>query len=751
MPTLRTLATIGLTLAAGCAFADPLPEWKMTELRGLSEAAWTAPAEEAGHPYRAARAGTRAAFTVPVWWGKTFRPPEPTVYVLAITYKDVAREPVIFYSHAGESSYWGFSEVHRFGGLGDGQWKVAEVPVSWDLVCRKNVPGDITEFAIRSDADLPIESVRVVPAGEGAAEKYFRETREWIARAQADKRAAAGLGDKQTPVIPAAMADKPLIPYVRTYMVPLLPNDAPQRGEAGKTLSLQMARNEYETGAFGVYANGRDLKSVNFTVGELTGPAGKLACRLDLRTAEYAVVGAGRKAGAYRLFPQRLWPAYATDIPAGRSHWFWVTVHTLGQASKPGKYTGTVKITSDVGEAELPIEVEVVPVMLLTMQQAGLDLGACGFPSLQELRKLAEYNHTGMDIWFGGTQQQMKVRDGKLIMDFTYLDDWMAYATKLGMTHMMWFMGGDPYGFPDTLNLERDLYRAQEGDRNALRREFLDKTNANPEKVIPELRELYVEWVRQTAAHAKAHNWPKLIIHPFDEPAKWTQSHVWENPFHKVIGTGEWIKSHFKDCCALIRKGAAGYDNILVGGDIHHAEPGMHFVKDIDVFCTNAIHEDWKLGDKVRAAGTQFWQYSGCNDQAPAHRARFTFGWYFAAFNSRGSLVWAYDAMARFDTSEGRNWGYGWYTPFGAVETPFMLGLREGWDDRRWIETYLKHVPNAKRDDELLGPIFAEAVARRSQRGRDTVSDFYAEMQRHEKMDLWRGRIVEEVVKHARP
>jgi len=691
MSLAKIVFTAAMATLACRAGAAELPTWHMTDLPGLSAEMWGPAAQEAQHAYRPALAGRQpATLTVPVWWGSTFRPPEGTVYVLRITYKDTATKPVIFYAHAGIAPYWGLSEIHRFGGLGDGAWKTADVPISWDLICRKNIPGNITELAIRADKDLPIESIQVLPAGPGAAERYFRETREWVARVQAEKRKIADRGKRQQPIIPESMKGDPLIPFARTYLVALMQNDAPQRGEAGATLKLRMARNEYEPATFGVYANGQDLKNVTFSVSPLTGPAGTLECELDLRTAEYAVVQVGKTSGKYRTWPQRLWPMYPVDIPAGQSHWFWITVHTLGDRSKPGTYRGTVRITAEGASGQLPIEVEVVPVTLLTMQEAQLELGSC-IPDLvpaQDLKTLAEHNHTGMDIWFGGSHPEMKVEDSKLYLDFTYMDDWMAYARKYGMQHMMWFLGGDPYGFPDTVNLERELYRARAKtgeESQQLRREFLRKTNAKPNKVIPEVRDLYVEWVRQVGEHAKAKDWPQLILHPFDEPAKWVQRRARDNPFHKVIGTGPWIKDHFKDACRLIRKGSK---NVLVGGDIHHAKPGIVFVNDIDVFCTNAIHEDLKLGDKVRAAGTRFWQYSGCNDQTAAHRGRFTFGFYFAAFDSRGALVWAYNWMDRFDTSRGGQWGYGWYTPFGTVWGPFMAGLREGLDDRRWIETY---------------------------------------------------------------
>ncbi len=742
-----------LAISAGCASAE-LPKWKLAELETLGNG-WSATAQVDGRSCRTALTGRNSSLTVPVWWGESDRPPAGTVYVLKLTYKDTATRPIVFSSHAGVSGYWGLSEVHRFGGSGDGQWKTADVPLSWDLVIRKNFfrsesPGRVTEFAINADKDLPVESIEVTMAGDGAAEKYFAETRQWIAAVQGQKRASASKGGKQQAVLPETMKDQALVPFARTYLVEILPAAAPQKGEAGAALKLRMARNEYEPAQFAVYANGKPLKGVDFAVSELTGPAGKLDCKVERRTAEYSAVKVGREGGSYRLYPQRWWPAYAVDVPAGQSHPFLLIMETLGDSSAPGTYKGTVKITAEGASAELPIEVEVVPVTLLTMKQAGLELGACGFPTLQDMKTLVEHRHTGMDIWFGGTQPQFETVDGKLILDWYYLDNWFDFATRhLGITHMMWFMGGDPYGFPDTLNLERDLYRYRAGDRAALRREYIDKLNANPNKVLPGTREEYVDFVRQTAERAKKRGWPKLIIHPFDEPAKWVQSSKWDNPFHPVKGTGPWIKDHFKDCCALIRQGAKGYDNILTGGDMHHAEPSMVFLDDVDVFCTNAIHEDYQLGDKVRSAGVQFWQYSGTGDQTPSHTPRFTFGFYFGAFRSTGFLVWAYNAMGRFDTSEGNNWGYGWYTPFGTIYTPFMTGIREGLDDRLWMETYRKAVGEEKAK-ALLEKISKLAVQQRTGRGRDTVSDFFAEIQRYQSLDDWRNQIIDATVQAGR-
>ncbi|HET6427331.1 MAG TPA: hypothetical protein VFJ30_02895 [Phycisphaerae bacterium] len=749
-----------IVLSAAAAGAADMPTWKLADAQGLAASEWAAAAQDAGHSYRAAKAGAQATLQAPVWWGEARRPAEGALYNVRISYKDTATTPIVFLSHAGVGSYAGPSEVHRFGGLADGQWKTADVPLSWDLIIRKNAPGNVTELFLHADKDLPVESVVVTEITEGrdrraARARYERETREWVARVQADKQKSAGAGRKQTPVLPADLKT-PLVPFVRTYMTELLPNAAPQKGEAGKPIQIRMTRREYETAAVGVYANGADLKNVRLTVRRQ--PQDRQALQIEVRTAEYSAVAGGSRGAtkSYSLFPQRMWRSYAVDIPAGRSHLFWITARTVGEASTPGKHTAEAVFEADgLDQVRVPVEIEILPVTLPTMQEAGLDLGSCigGLIPLQDLKTLAEFNHTGMDIWFGGAQPKMKTVDGKLVNDWYYMDDWMQYAAgKCGMTHMFWFLGGDPYGFPDSVTFERDIYRAKENDSTVGRRKFIEETNANPDKVVPAIRDLYVEWVRQLAVHAKEAGWPKrMILHPFDEPAKWVQKSKWDNPWHPVIGTGEWIKPHFKDACALIRQGAKGRDNVVTGGDIHHAVPGIIFTDDIDVFCTNAIHEDTKLGEKVRATGTEFWQYSGCNDQAPAHRARFSFGWYFGAYDSVGSLIWAYNTMGRFDTSDGGGWGYGWYTPFGTVQTPYLIGVREGWDDRRLIALYKKTVvPSDPAAAKALDAIFKQAVASRSAGGRDTVYDFYAEIAGYERMDTWRNQLLDAVVKHAK-
>ncbi|MHC4717970.1 MAG: hypothetical protein ACYS5V_13430, partial [Planctomycetota bacterium] len=259
-----------------------------------------------------------------------------------------------------------------------------------------------------------------------------------------------------------------------------------------------------------------------------------------------------------------------------------------------------------------------------------------------------------------------------------------------------------------------------------------------------------VEWCRQVAAHAKARNWPEVILTPFDEPAKWIQGpgKVVGNYRH-AIGTGPWIKPYFKDACAALREGAP---DVRIYGSIHHINyrrrnSGLVFLHDIDVFCTNAVHEDPTIGDKVRAAGRHFWQYAGTGGAGSPDRARYAFGFFFASHGSRGSLAWAYNWGRGFDTTSGSNWMYAWQTPYDTIPAPYFEGMREAWDDRRVIETYTKRFAGDAEAMAELKAIFAAARRSRTRGGRDTVSDFWAAVDDATKMDRWRDRLLKRLAR----
>ena len=562
-------------LAISAAAAAELPEVKLGDIdRPNLSKGWGAMQTEGDVTYRLAAKGAMRTVDIPAWWpADKLRPPTGKSYVFEVRYKDTATKPVIFYSQGGLGKYWGPQEVHRFGGFADGKWKTAEVPVNADQLIRLPGRRSKTGFGLLAEADLPVAWVKLRPGRAGDEERYNAETRQWFARSQAKRRKATPV--KAEPLIlKQAESLGPVLAYAWPWMKALDPASHPQARQIGAAVKIRMCLNELEGGSFGVFAHGKDLTGVDYTVTDLTGPNGKLAADVIRRTAEYSVVKAGKK--GYRWIPIRLWPAYKADIPKNQSHWFLLNIRSRRGVTRPGVYKGKITITCDQGQAALPLEVKVLPIDLPTMDEAGLFMGGCvkGLVPFHDFEFARDYNQNGINLWCAGVRPGMKIVKDKLVLDFEYLDEWMLGARKRGLKGVVWFLGGNPYGFPHTMTLLREL---QAIDSRGLREpytevqwETIQADKANRNKPMPAQRELLAEWVRQVDAHAKQAGWPEIILSPFDEPVKWPQGPYKKEGHEKYkhcIGAGPWIKPYFKDMCAVIHQAAPG---MRVYGSIHH-------------------------------------------------------------------------------------------------------------------------------------------------------------------------------------
>jgi hypothetical protein len=242
----------------------------MSELKDANLEGWGPVAQDGDKSFRATAKGKVSVLKLQNWWNNTPRPPQGTIYVLEVTYKDIATSSVIVESFAGIGNNNSRSEIHRFGGANDGQWKVACIPVSWDLTMLRE--GTTTaEIGLNAPVDLPVFQivVRLAKLPEDQA-RYETETRAWIARDQAARAATAKQVKADVAVLPDNVKSFPLVPFARPVFESIYPNSAPRQGEVGAAVYLRMSRNESESGAFGVYAQ-EDLADVTFSVSELSG------------------------------------------------------------------------------------------------------------------------------------------------------------------------------------------------------------------------------------------------------------------------------------------------------------------------------------------------------------------------------------------------------------------------------------------------------------------------------------------------
>jgi len=428
----------------------------------------------------------------------------------------------------------------------------------------------------------------------------------------------------------------------------------------------------------------------------------------------------------------------------GRSHWFYFTIETRRGEARPGTYTGQILINAKEGKTELPLEVEVLPVELLTIDEAGVTMLGCydKTPPLHDIAFQRRYNYGGALLWYTQFAPPVAMKDGKLVFDFTFPDDWMKGARKRGFTSAAWYLGGDPYRLPGSAKVMAHLATLD----GKMTREAWCAAQKSQDHILPETRALFVDWMRQVNHHAVDNGWLELFPSPHDEPQKWASA-------------GAWIKPFFKDGCAAIREADP---RLRVYGCIHHVKgwrgiPDLWsiFVDDIDVYNTNAINEDQDVGNKVRAAGKAslakggkdklFWQYTGLGGGVPESQ-RFAFGFYYGAFGGSGCTAWAYNWDDAWDLS-GRKGDLAvtaWPTVYQTIPSPWLEAQREGLDDRRIIATYQNRFAGDAAAMKVLVNIFEEVKGSRSQHsGSNTEAGFFDSVDDTAKLLRWRNALLD--------
>ena len=672
----------------------------------------------------------------PAWW-QDYYPPSGEMVVLELEYLDDFSQPVVAEIYSGLNVEEPYSEIHRFGGRDDSQWKRAVVPLSSGFML-KSLCGTLRVRLRSVSGGLRVRNLELRASVPGDEKNYNRESRDWVELVQRRAVVDSSYYKLAEPaVIPVGWADRAIVPFARNWMSLVLPVSAPGAGEVVDTFRVRMYLNEYEPLQLGVYANGKSLSGVEVFVDPISDAKGNELIGCTVRVAEYSkVMGWNIPDYFVEPFPQRLWPACPFDIEKGRSHLVLLDLHTTDGKSRAGTYTTKVRFRAEgVKEIVLPLTVEVMDQRLLTMQETGLHYGGYTIGMLPdfELPLLKEYNHNLGNIWYKSVRPDIIADgNGEFRLDFAQIDHYMEAALAAGFDRFVYFLGGNPYGFPYTMHLPRTLADKVLGLDEKAWKNFVESDPGNvPKEVAP----LITEWARQFSEHAREKGWPEMILTPFDEPAKWQEYHR-----GRMMS---FIKPQFRQQVALLRAGAP---DCKIYGSIHMYGGGIDFLGDVDVYCTDAVHQNWNLPDEVCAAGKEYWEYTGTFDKGFPDLSRYTFGFYFASHNSRGAYAWAYNWGKRFDTLDGANWLYAWDTPFDLIPSPYLIGLREAYDDRRLLET-IKLAAESKNEDItiFLGRLFADIAVARGSGGDDTVTNFWEMSADPTLMIEWKERMIEKL------
>ena len=301
-------------------------------------------------------------------------------------------------------------------------------------------------------------------------------------------------------------------------------------GQAG-TLELRAARNEYESGQFGIHVTNETTLTLSVT--DLThedGLSGIPAANVRLRpigtvpitrNSEGAESIISRKAPCD--FPDVLYENAELKIPANESRSVWVTVF-VPEDAKSGNYSATIKLSCDGATAEIPLRLEVFKFTLpserhlyTTNWYSGGNIAKYGnvslwsdeywpvlekyFQNMQEHRQnviLAQW------VPNNGFVYATRKKDGTWEVDFSNLERLLTLAEKYGLTERIEFSHCG--GIDRSQHVVR-LHQAWVFD------EAQDKVVALPgdEWLAPVLRELE-KWLIQTNRIDRA------MIHIADEP-----------------------------------------------------------------------------------------------------------------------------------------------------------------------------------------------------------------------------------------
>jgi hypothetical protein len=676
-------------------------------------------------------------------WFEGARPSREEMVVLELEYLDNFDLPAVVEILAGmDTERGGWFELHRFGGAKTGDWKKIRIPAPSDLIWQHVADKTIRFRLMSRSGELSIRNPVLASPRSDEEEVWNAATREWVRREQHQRVRIDPIywAQRQTPVLAGAMSASPLVVYERDYLHLIEPRSAPQADETSFPVEVHMFLNEYQPIQFGVYASQMDLKNVQVTVNSTK----RLPLDFTLRAAEYSIVK-NQQAGYFlNYFPQRLWPAYPFDVAKGRSHLVLLDIKTIDGETVTGSYRINVQFAADgIETVSVPIVIEVLPIRLLTMKESGLKMGGCvtGLLPEYEMEALHQYNHNMINLWYAGVRPQFIRKGSGFELGFEIMDDFMLRAKRQGFDDIVYFLGGNPPLFPRTMTWPRTIAEELHGIAGE---EWRRLSFEDPYRIPSILVDEMVEWARRFGEHSVASDWPNMILTPFDEPAKW------------VEGSGNllFIKDQFIEQIKLLRRGWPGVE---IYGSIHYYYGGVDFLGSVDVFCTNInVHpprlsrfgdRHRKIGEEVREADTEFWEYAGCDDKGLPARARYVFGHYFGSHDSRGSLAWAYNWGNRFDTIDGNNWMYAWNTPFDLVPAPYLIGMREAWDDRRLRET-VRSLAQIKGVDLMAfwGRLHKEIAHEYSLGESNTIDSFWENAKDNQAMEAWKSEMTEKVL-----
>lgn len=481
--------------------------------------------------------------------------------------------------------------------------------------------------------------------------------------------------------------------FARPLFEPILPETAPAPAEAAPAaLRIAAAPDEFETAALAVRAS-RPLEGLRVSCGELKGPGGAAIPKESLRVSRIlpAKVKTGKKdQPAERLVPEWVVPSDVApqSLEADRSACFWITVRVPADAA-PGRYSGEISVEAkDAKPRTVALELDVRPfklepspitfAMLYTYEFRFLErydpISPKRRPESEReafvvrgkavVRDLAEH---GMNAIFphscmGGTSALLR-KDGKLFLPDLEMS--LRAAKEFGMLRAPGFYVGQ-------------LVNAQ----------YKEARNFDAKRDGETLRELS----KRAAEIARAEGFKDILIVPSDEP---------DDPDNVKLPVAEKLLAAAKGIDGVrlaVTSGGNHKNSLRILAELHQ----------VSIFAGGTPDSDW--AEAVRS-GREAWLYE--NNASTGHNplwSRYVFGYFGWRGGFQGVSAWTYPlhAYAPYEPERKREDAGGNAVPEfdkagHPINTVVWEAIREGVDDRRYLETLRVLAAKAKADGKI-GP-----------------------------------------------
>jgi len=679
------------------------------------------------------------------YWGDEDHPAEPAI--VEVLYKEALQKPIRVMIHDGIRyrvlGFLGGTRPARFrSGLTDTEdaqpWRTAVflAPASWigsyDLNQRRRsrrstdpepepkIRGAV-QFALDEDQKLPLSAVTLratTPAGS-------RRARAWSRKSLALYEAACLLpfekttyGKRGKMAAPPAWAERAnMTVYRRPYEEWVFPYSTPTtRKEMTTDLRVCLAPGEREPLTFTIYAH-RRFKRLEIEVSELEGSRGRFPGTVEVASVDCRWLhhrrrneATGEEIKVCGLGPRRILPYHPEDgltLGARESRRIWLTV-AAPPGTRPGIYTGPVKLRGDGVSLPLKATVEVLPFRLPESPvKHGFHIGAV--PTDAELRHIRSLGMqtVAVSAALGSLGLHTFVEDKKIACDFEGIDRNMDRFRKAGLSgpiYIQMFRGGGELTHREWRRLRakglvRHMGEAVHnliGKGQIVTREYFDRF-AQEFGIIPR--------------HVKAAGWPETVFVAAtglsDVGAPVTRDYA--EAVHRLMpdvrmyasSTGRWRKNGF----------------------YWRGRYGRYLRDYLTSWGTRAYDFDGRMAlDSARLAEAK--RAGKCVIEFPTHNgirtglARFTYGFYAWAMSADGVLIGHYK---RFSSTGYTDIDGGWENSAmvlgeenDLVPIPAAEGIREGIDDIRYIaalEQVAKQKGRQAEADRLLNKIRQEVVA----------------------------------------